>query len=263
VTALDSEPAYERWWAGSDRRIHLIGKGVLRFHAVYWPAMLLSAGLPLPTDVLVHDYLTVDGQKISKSSGSTVDRTALDPVSLAHRFSADAVRWWLLREVPRVGDADFTVSRLVARANEDLAGGLGNLVNRVVSMIHRYRAGLVPSCDGGLCELDRTCAAAPGLIQQALDGFDFRRAAAAAWSIVECANREIERVRPWELARAGDSGRLDAVLGSLLSACRSLASCLSPFIPAAAALVADQCRAGSDARLPEACPLFPRLELPT
>jgi len=92
-----------RWWTGAGRRIHLLGKGVLRFHAVYWPAMLLSAGLPLPTDLLVHDYLTIGGRKISKSGGGTVD-----PAELACRYGTDPVRWWLLREVPRVGDADFT-----------------------------------------------------------------------------------------------------------------------------------------------------------
>ncbi|MFI2297582.1 methionine--tRNA ligase [Actinacidiphila glaucinigra] len=114
----DGGAAYDRWWAGDGRRVHLVGKGVLRFHAVYWPAMLLSAGLPLPTDILVHDYLTVEGRKISKSSGTTVD-----PEELAAEHGTDAVRWWLLREVPRVGDADFTRERLVARADADLAGG--------------------------------------------------------------------------------------------------------------------------------------------
>lgn len=106
---------------GTERAARPPGRqGVVRFHAVYWPAMLLSAGLPLPTDILVHDYLTVDGRKISKSSGSTVD-----PADLVEEFGTDAVRWWLLREVPRVGDADFTRERLIARANADLAGGLG------------------------------------------------------------------------------------------------------------------------------------------
>jgi methionyl-tRNA synthetase len=139
LTALDYAHRgqdYQHWWVHSDQRVHLLGKGVLRFHAVYWPAMLLSAGEPLPTDILVHDYLTVDGNKISKSTG-----TAIDPVALVDRFGTDSVRWWLLREEPRVGDADFTVDKLTARANRDLANDLGNLVNRVVSMLHRYRDG--------------------------------------------------------------------------------------------------------------------------
>src|SRR5580704_13287472 len=101
--------AYREWWTGA-RRVHLLGKGVLRFHAVYWPAMLLSSGQPLPTDIYVHDYLTAGGRKISKSSGA-----AADPAELASEYGTDAVRWWLLREVPRVGDADFTVERMIAR----------------------------------------------------------------------------------------------------------------------------------------------------
>src|SRR5712691_7311470 len=136
---------YQRWWGGPGRRIHLAGKGVLRFHAVYWPAVLLSAGLPLPTDILVHDYLTIDGRKISKSAGSG---QAANPVALAGQFGTDAVRWWLLREVPRVGDADFTADRLIARANDDLANGLGNLVSRVISMAHRYRQGCLRPLPG-------------------------------------------------------------------------------------------------------------------
>jgi methionyl-tRNA synthetase len=133
------DEAYRRWWVGADRRLHLVGKGVLRFHAVYWPAMLLSAGLPVPTDILVHDYLTVGGAKISKSA------RAADPAGLVARYGVDAVRWWLLREVPRLGDVDFTEERLAARANGEPAGGFGNLANRVVTMVHRYRGGVVPS----------------------------------------------------------------------------------------------------------------------
>jgi methionyl-tRNA synthetase len=137
---------YQRWWAGADRRVHVVGKGVLRFHAVYWPAILLSAGLPLPTEIFVHDYLTVDGRKISKSNAGGVADSSRDPVALASAYGPDALRWWLLREVPRVGDTDFTVDKLVARANEDLANGLGNLVNRVVSLVHSDRNGAVRPC---------------------------------------------------------------------------------------------------------------------
>jgi methionyl-tRNA synthetase len=211
------DAGYGRWWLDADRRVHLAGKGVLRFHAVYWPAMLLSAGEPLPTDVLVHDYLTVDGRKISKSGGG-----AVDPVRLVREFGTDAVRWWLLRDVPRVGDADFTVGRLVARANGDLAGGLGNLVSRTVTMVHRYRAGVVPSgfgqvpsgfgqvpsgfgqvpSDSAAERLLAACSRAPGRIRAALDGFDFRAATAAAWDIVDEANRYLEQSSPWRLAQA-------------------------------------------------------------
>src|SRR5689334_179384 len=148
VTALGpGQEAYRRWWAGPGERIHLVGKGVLRFHAVYWPAMLLSSGQPLPTAIFVHDYLTAGGRKISKSGAAG---TAPEPAALAAAYGTDAVRWWLLREVPRAGDADFTAGRLAARADDELANGLGNLVNRVVAMIRRYRDGRVPGGAGPL-----------------------------------------------------------------------------------------------------------------
>ncbi|MFJ8589233.1 methionine--tRNA ligase [Streptomyces sp. NPDC093595] len=265
VTSLGygtSDAAYDEWWAGSERRVHLVGKGVVRFHAVYWPAMLLSAGLPLPTDILVHDYLTVDGRKISKSAGTTVD-----PAGLTAAHGTDAVRWWLLREVPRVGDADFTPDRLVARADADFAGGVGNLVHRVVTMVHRFRGGTVPASapvPSGAEALADACRKAPALVDAALADFDFRRATRAVWDIVEEANRCVDATRPWELAREerrgdGAAGRqLDAVLLALVTACRVLAGELRPFIPDAAARITGQLTP-VEGRLPAAQPLFLRL----
>jgi methionyl-tRNA synthetase len=244
------------WWTGAGRRVHLLGKGVLRFHAVYWPAMLLSAGEPLPTDLLVHDYLTVERRKLSKSSGVT-----LDPAALTGQYGTDAVRWWLLREVPRVGDADFTLERLVDRANNDLANGLGNLVNRVVALIHRYRDGRVPEAGAASAEaLDEAIRQAPGVVTDALEGFDFRRATAAVWDIVDEANRYINHVRPWEIAKAGSAGDLDSVLVALIGACRTIGDLLEPFLPDAAARVTRQCEP-VDGRLPTPTPLFQRLSV--
>jgi methionyl-tRNA synthetase len=263
---------YGRWWTGADRRIHLVGKGVLRFHAVYWPAILLSAGEPLPTDILVHDYLTIGGSKISKSGSVPGSQTA-DPVELVDAYGTDAVRWWLLREVPRVGDADFTAARLVARANEDLANGLGNLVSRVVTLVHRYRQGRIPRPDerpaaataAGRQALAAACQQAPGRVGAALASFDFRVATAAVWDVVDEANRYAERTQPWLLARAerdGDPapGRLlDESLALLASACSELAVLLAAFLPA----LAGRIRAALDdsaGQLPAAEPVFPRLE---
>jgi len=256
LSALDyggDAAAYRDWWLGADRRVHLVGKGVLRFHAVYWPAMLLSAGVPLPTDVLVHDYLTVDGRKLGKSTSN-----GIDPVDLVGRFGTDAVRWWLLREVPRVGDADFTVDRLVARADEDLANGIGNLVNRVVSMVHRYRDGVVPAgpVRGTLSAL---ADAVPGQVDAALADFDLRRATVAIGHLVEAANRHVEQVRPWELARdPGAATRLDAELAVLVAACRRVGEELAPFLPDGAVRITRQCTPVGD-RLPDPEPLFARL----
>ena len=265
---------YQRWWAGADRRIHLVGKGVLRFHAVYWPAILLSAGQPLPTDILVHDYLTINGNKISKSgTGPGAGGCAgSEPAALAGRYGTDAVRWWLLREVPRVGDTDFTAGRLVARANDDLANGAGNLVSRVVTLVHKYRDGRVPrnprqgtgpDPDGRGC-LQATAANAADSVATALEAFDFRAATSAVWAIVEEANRYAERAQPWHLAAAehgGDAGagrQLDVALAELTGACRTLATELTPFVPGLAARIAIACD-DSAGRLPAAGPLFGRL----
>jgi methionyl-tRNA synthetase len=261
--------AYRRWWAGPGNRVHLLGKGVLRFHAVYWPAMLLASGQQLPTGIFVHDYLTADGKKISKSgAGATAGGAgALEPAALAAEYGADAVRWWLLREVPRVGDADFTAARLVARADDELANGLGNLVNRVVAMIARYRDGQLPSGPGrpaapGGERLAAACRQVGDAVGAALENFDFRQATAAVWSIVDEANGFVNRARPWELARTGPGGDprlLDAVLFQLLGACSVLGRELTPFLPGTAARVTAQCTPGADGRLPGPRPVFRRL----
>jgi methionyl-tRNA synthetase len=272
VTALgygDDGAGYRRWWAAGDAaasRIHLVGKGVLRFHAVYWPAMLLSSGQRLPTGIVVHDYLTAGGRKISKSAGGLV----YEPGALAAEYGADAVRWWLLREVPRVGDADFTVERLIARADDELANGLGNLVHRVVAMIHRYRDGRLPQRAGATVvlpggeDLAAVIRRAGRDIDTALQEFDYRAATAAVWVIADEANRFVNRVRPWELAKAeragtGQAACLDAALGLLLDACQALGRELSPFLPDAAGRIAAQCTPGRDGCLPVPAPVFRRL----
>ncbi|HTS95394.1 MAG TPA: methionine--tRNA ligase [Streptosporangiaceae bacterium] len=273
ITALGygtDAASYRKWWAAADRRVHLAGKGVLRFHAVYWPAILLSAGEPLPTHILVHDYLTIGGRKISKSRAPGA---GTDPVPLLDRYGADAVRWWLLREVPRLGDADFTPARLVARANDDLANDLGNLVSRVVTLVHRYRRGRVPQAagPGSRDEAGRALAGAlrqgPPRVAAALDAFDFRSALAAIWAVVEEANRYVERAEPWHLARAEREGdaeagqRLDECLALLIATCSELGRELAPFVPGLAARIQAACD-GSAGPLPPARPVFPRIEPP-
>jgi methionyl-tRNA synthetase len=183
------------------------------------------------------------------------------------------VRWWLLREVPRVGDADFTAARLVGRANADLANDLGNLVSRVVTLVHRYRQGTVPALGTGPGEdepgraghrLAAACERAPERIHAALAGSDFRGATAALWDVVEEANRYIEVSEPWRLARAereGDAGAgrlLDESLALLVHACAVAGRELAPFLPG----LAERVRAagdGSAGRLPEARPVYPRI----
>ena len=147
ITALDygtDGDAFDTWWRHADERIHVIGKDIVRFHAVYWPAILLSAGELPPTTIFVHPFLTAGGEKLSKSSGN-----AIDPVAVVDEVGIDALRWWLLRDVPRTVDADFTVDRVVKRSDEDLAHGVGNLVHRIVTMVHRLCDGRPPDSPSG------------------------------------------------------------------------------------------------------------------
>jgi methionyl-tRNA synthetase len=253
---------FDQWWRGSER-VHVIGKGIIRFHAVYWPAILLSAGIALPHSVFVHEYLTADGQKISKSAGS-----AVDPADLVSAYGSDALRWWLLSEVAGGGDTDFTVIRLVSRANEDLANNLGNLINRSVSLVHRYRGGtLSPTADGdpAAATLRQVRAVAEATIDAALANFDFRRAVEVVIRIGDEANRYVESARPWELARAerregAPAERLDRVLAELIAAGRDIAHHLAPFLPAAAGRIRVQCGHDSST-LPDPQPVFPRWEV--
>ncbi len=262
VTALDfavDGRAYHDWWLHGDERVHVIGKGIVRFHAVYWAALLLSAGQPLPTSIYIHDYLTVEGAKISKSTGNTAD-----PVEICDRAGTDALRWWLLSEVPRVGDADFTEARLLARYDRDLAGGLGNLVNRTVALVHKFRRGVIDADAPPLERVDLTTVAArlPEDIDRGLDEFDFRAATNALRSVVDAGNRVVEAERPWELARNEAAGsqtagiQLNAVLTSLVLACRTVADELTPFLPHGSARLREQLGTGPEVGEPE--PAFPR-----
>jgi methionyl-tRNA synthetase len=263
ITALDfadDAAAYDAWWRESEERLHVIGKGIIRFHAIYWPAILLSARQPLPTAIFVHDYLTVGGHKLSKSLG-----TAIDPSEMIDRFGPDALRWWFLRDVPRAGDADFRPELIAARANE-LADGLGNLINRTIALVSRNSAATASARGAAGAEaaaLAASCAELPSAIDAALAVFDLRGAANALWDIVVEANRFVSATQPWELAKAartGDGGaaaRLDSVLGVLLLACSRIAVELHPFLPVAARRISA---ALADLDMQQGRALFPKVE---
>lgn len=247
---------YQHWWRETGERTHVVGKGITRFHAVYWLALLLSAGEPLPTSILVHEYLTVDGAKLSKSTG-----TVVHPDDLLETYGPDAVRWWLVADVARLGDTDFTEERLRRRYQQDLAGGVGNLVNRTVSLIQRFRSGAVPTGLAG--GEDSLAVALPSAIDSALSQFDLRAATEAIRTVVAAGNREIEDVRPWELARRSDqqaAAQLDGLLTRLARTCQILGEEIGPFLPAGAARITAQLTAGADGRLPEPQPVFRGLQ---
>ena len=249
ITALgyaDDAPLYQRYWAQNPHRVHVIGKGVIRFHAIYWPAMLLSANVPLPTTILVHDYVTINGGKISKSLGNTVD-----PVELVERYGTDALRYYLLREIPTTGDGDFTLERFLHAYNSELADQPGNLLNRVVSMVGRYAGGVVPA-PGPLEEIDRslveTATSLPGRIDAALARFALDEALDAIWHLVSAANKYVADVEPWTLAKQrkneGDASpagvRLNTVLYNMVEALRLIACHCAPFLPGTVEGIAQQ-----------------------
>lgn len=249
ITALgyaDDAPAYQRYWVHNPHRVHVIGKGVIRFHAVYWPAMLLSANVPLPTTILVHDYVTINGNKIGKSLGNTID-----PVELVERYGTDALRYYLLREIPSTEDGDFTRDRFLRAYNGELADQLGNLLNRVVIMVNRYHAGIVP-VPGSLEEVDRQLVemaqSVPGRVDAALSRFTFHEAMDAIWNLVVAANKYVADVEPWTLAKLRKSEgedshageRLSTVLYNLVEVLRLVAYHCAAFLPATAAGIAQQ-----------------------
>lgn len=263
VTALDvgaDAPEFQDWWVDAAERVHVIGKGIIRFHAVYWLALLLSAELRLPSAIFVHDYLSTNGAKISKSTGGTVH-----PEDVIATYGADALRWWFVREAPRIGDTDFTVERLVDRYDSELANGLGNLVSRVLTQVHKFRDGTIDlaATDPAATSIVDATKQVPKVVDAALHRFDLRGATDAIWSVVDAGNRLVDAERPWDLARAEREGdhvagrRLDGVLTILVESCRVIAHELTPFIPDGAARLTRLLGSGSTVAAPE--PAFPRL----
>ena len=209
------------WWDGHVAKTHVIGKNVWKFHAVYWPALLLSAGLPLPETILVHGFLTVNGQKISKTLGN-----GLDPFVCIREFGADAVRYYLLRAVPPTDDCDFAVDRLKQLHNHELAHGLGNVVTRVTAL--GAKAGLRQ------CRLDAVPAAPDGY-HEALDHARFDQALGTLQAAVTAINQEIDRAAPWQALKAGDVDAVRPLAERWLRHAHRAVYWLTPFLPAAAA----------------------------
>jgi methionyl-tRNA synthetase len=215
-----------RFWPAS---YHLIGKDILRFHAVYWPALLMAAGLELPEHVFVHGFLLLDGEKMSKSLGNV-----LDPFAVIDRYGPDALRFYLLRDVPFGQDGSVSTAAFELRYESELANELGNLASRTLAMVHRYRDGVAPAATPDP-ELDGEFAGLAQQVEDMIDRAELTAALDAIWQRVRRLNRYVEERAPWQLAKDGArAGELDTVLGTLVVGLRVLGLLLYPYMPTSA-----------------------------
>jgi methionyl-tRNA synthetase len=247
----DDTLSFKRYWPAD---LHLVGKEIIRFHCLYWPALLLSAGLPLPRQVYAHGWLTKDGKNISKTTGNTID-----PGALVDEFGSDAVRYYLLRSTPFGQDGDYTRDSLVRVYNAELANGYGNLVQRATTLAARHAAAL--DAAGPACAPEAELCARAELVEsrvaRAFETLALHQAATAVGEFVKDANRYLQVTAPWELARAGETSRLGVVLRHTLDAARLATRWYSPVIPRASA---EASRRLGVTPVQTGAPLFPRLQ---
>jgi methionyl-tRNA synthetase len=217
--------------------VHIVGKDILRFHAVYWPAFLMAAGLKPPAQVFAHGWWTHEGQKISKSLGNTID-----PVALIDKYGIDPVRYFLFREISFGQDGNFSHEALVGRLNSDLANNYGNLVQRVLSIAQKNLGGIVPQPQAFMRQDERLLQQADGLlvqVRQDMDALLFHRACEHIWRMIAEANRYVDEEKPWVL-KGTDPERLKTVIYVLLEAIRKVALLTQPIMPEGSGKILDQ-----------------------
>jgi methionyl-tRNA synthetase len=212
------QDSYKEFWPAD---LHIIGKDIAKFHCAIWPAMLLSADIALPHKIFAHGFFTINGEKISKSLGNVID-----PFELTKDYPFDAIRYYLLRDIPFGNDGDFSFERLKERYNADLANGLGNLVSRTLNMIEKFW----PEFDGNVGQ-SREQAAVSAEIKSHLDNLAFDKALTRMWQIISSADELIEHTKPWELAKQGQTEQIHQVLTQLYQSLNLVNESLKPFLP--------------------------------
>ncbi|HAT4246783.1 TPA: methionine--tRNA ligase [Clostridium perfringens] len=240
ITALgygqENQELYKKFWPAD---VHLIGKDILRFHTIYWPIMLMALGLELPKQVFGHGWLLVDGGKMSKSKGNVVD-----PVVLVNMFGADAVRYYLLREIPFGSDGLFNNEIFIKKVNTDLANDLGNLLSRTIAMVYKYFDGVIqaPTCKEAIDdELINLALSTPGKVEASIDALKIPEALESIWTLIGRANKYIDETTPWILAKDEEKKeRLGTVLYNLLETLRFVSVMISPFLTETSAKINEQ-----------------------
>jgi len=222
------EEQFNKYWPAD---VHIVGKDIIKFHCIIWPALLEAIGLPWPKQVFAHGFFTIDGQKISKSLGN-----AIDPVELANQYGTDALRYFILRDIPFGNDGDFSHERFKDRYNADLANGLGNLVSRTLNMIEQFAPTFSPPARGGV-----SGGGSDDGVAVHIQALAFDKALESIWQAIAEADELIEQTKPWELAkvspparggaRGGGSTELQAVLTKLYTSLVSINTSLAPFLP--------------------------------